>query len=261
MLGLLHKINSRLSKAVAKPVQQPTLPSKPGANTDSWSPAEVELLLHCERNPVIFEVRPSTQDSSANTSYTTCIIGVDLINNELLLDSLFPSPPIEQRADGNPFWIHVTLEAGSYAIYVKPEYDSTTRGILVRILATRFNPANTSHLETQYADNCGPQMKLRIQDGQVVRGTITRLSVSGACVAVTDMPNHRSPAMTDADCDLVFNAHFRIHCHGRMVRSVKQPAQKRKLIYLQFDSLSVDDRAQLIAYLTACNKPTNNIAA
>jgi hypothetical protein len=256
MLRLVRKLNSRLSRtklsAEMVSAQLPAaLPRKPGADKQHWTQQEAHLLLQCESAHTL--VKANMADLR---QCQTLILGVDLLSNQLLLDSLLPAPPLPQLIDGQPFWLTLPLATGEYRICVQPREVLPDRTLLVDIVTTRRIDQRIDSQHVSFAPNTGPRVRLQAKSGKSLSGRLSRLSSTKAWVtSYENLLGERWKAGTVVDCVLTFNERFEIHSTARLTRLVPvREGRPQQQLIIEFTQMPEADEAKLQAFIQALSQ-------
>lgn len=254
MLQLVRKLNARFSRkatamAPAANATSPAamLPRKPGPQAQRWSEGEARILLQWERE----HRSVHAELENARHAFQTLIIGVDLASNQLLLDALFPAPPVAQMISEQPFWVTLPLAQGDFRLCVQARDLLPGRELLVDIVATQFAARSAEVHELAFQDERSPRAQLRINSGQSLSGRVRTLTSRGATLALPiSVVREKAAPGTVAECAISFNDRFTVHCRASVTHT--QRVNGSKLLHLEFVHLDHSNKAQLEAYMRSC---------
>lgn len=247
-MSWFSKLKARVSISAGADVHAKALQPSTGQRRPrlEWTPTELSILSHAAKHSCLcYGVC-----DEYNASLQSVILGVDVDENQLLLDEFFPSPAMG-LIDAN---LTLSLNTPTGALYL---------GItIVRRVAFAGGPALVAHITAKsthqtviqtatvaFAKDQAPAIELLLPMTPMMCGHVVELSPTGLSMycAATRRP---SLFTHSGECKITFSEHFRLKANVRIqhVAFSRKPF-RHSLLRITFCSLPADQKEQLQAFL------------
>jgi c-di-GMP-binding flagellar brake protein YcgR len=188
-MKVFERLSSWLSGAKRVAITAPAVSS-------GWSDEELELMLWSEAHQVIGQMELPGRSSQ----FHAAMLAVDIVENQLLLDSPFPLPPAELLLPGVSCKISLCRQQQLLQLNVQIKDHLLVQGrpaILVHIISRNFHFDRRSSQRISFQRNDAPIMRIQVPMVEQLRASVMNISTSGALLNIfgkhDDLRNFKSP--------------------------------------------------------------------
>ncbi len=179
-----------------------------GPAVQDWSDAELELILWCERQQSLGRIELPGRSGL----FHSALLGMDVLDNQLLIDMPFPSPPIELLLPNNECKISFFKQQQLLQLVVRVEERLLFEGrsaLLVKIIKRDFYTDRRAGERVVFNRSNWPLVRLQIPMADQLRARVINLSSGGALLNIFGRYDSSIPAkakiamkleLGDGDC-------------------------------------------------------------
>jgi c-di-GMP-binding flagellar brake protein YcgR len=241
----------------------------------SWHADEVELLLWHEAHKPVLQIELAERSGIFHSS----LMGFDLSADRLLLDALFPAPPVELLAQLPGFQVTLFKQQAVLQLWVCIEERWLCGGKpawVVKVLEKTYRQDRRQHSRVSFERGHGPIARLQVPMQAQLRASVVNLSRGGALLNIFGKYNHlwqgqgwvpckiqlSDQALLDTAVQVRAVNYYRSPCQHTQLRVKFAPMAARQQHLLQgFLCAQWDREAQALPSLARPTRPLNNPAA
>lgn len=214
-----------------------------GSHTNAlpWQTADLEVLLFNEVQQQALQIEIPGRSSL----FQSWLIGFDLTQNQLLIDTLFPSPPAELLALQSGFKITLIRQQEVLQLWVclrETLSVANKPALLVDILSKHYRQDRRQHPRVCFERSRGPLCKLQIPMEAQLRGTLVNLSCGGALLNIFGKHTIRQDSFQqNLRVHIQLNDELSLDCQVQIkaAQYYRSPCQHTQL-RLKFNALTLD---------------------
>ncbi len=192
----------------------------------SWCDEELQVLLWNEG------AKPQLQVELAGRSglFQSCLLAFDPDNDQLLIDGLFPVPPLDLIHQLPGFSITLFKHQAVLQLWVTLEQYALFHGkpaLLVRIAQKTFRQDRRAHSRVQFPRGQGPIALLQLPMQPQLRASLVNVSRGGLRLNIFGKHNDPWPQHTPIACQLHLADHLKLDCQLQLkaVQYYRSPCQ------------------------------------
>lgn len=238
----------RLSHWFSGPKSPVNAVSKPAI---TWAGEELELLLWAERQQVLGQMELPGRSGL----FHSALLALDLVENQLLIDLPFPSPPIELLLPGAACKLAVGRHQQMIQLTVHVKEQLVFQGktaLLVQIEGKHFHCDRRLSARITFERSLAPIMRIQVPMVEQLRASVLNLSSGGALLNVfgkhEGLKNFTSPF--NAKLQLEEGTCLDVRCELKSVSYYRRPCQHMQL-RVQFVAMSAQDTRKLGLFIAS----------
>lgn len=228
--------------------------SKPAVKTacplsSDWSDAELELILWNEQQRGLGRIELPGRSGL----FHSALLGVDIVENQLLIDMPFPSPPIDLVLPNTQCKLSFIKQQQLLQLVVQVEerllYEGRT-ALLVKIVQRDFHCDRRASLRVAFARGQWPLVRMQIPMAEQLRARVINLSSGGALVNIFGKYNTSIYAKSQIAMKLELGDGTCIDVKGaiKSVTYYRRPCQHTQF-RVQFLAISESDQRKLDLFI------------
>lgn len=219
------------------------------APKQDWTDEELELLLWCEQHRALGRMELPARSSL----FHSALLAVDNSENQLLIDSPFPSPPLElilpSAACKISFYKHQQLMQMQVQVLEHLMFQGKP-ALLVHIDTKSFHRDRRSSGRISFERNEAPLLRIQIPMADQLRASVLNLSTGGALLNIFGKHDDLSNLKGCVTGKLQLNDGVCIDVKGELktVCYYRRPCQHTQ-IRVQFNAMSAQDQRKIALFL------------
>lgn len=219
------------------------------APKQDWTNEELELLLWCEQHRALGRMELPTRSSL----FQSALLAVDISDNQLLIDSPFPSPPIELILPSAvckiSFYKHQQLMQMQVRVLEHLIFQGKP-ALLVHIESKSFHRDRRGCDRISFDRNEAPLLRFQIPMADQLRASVLNLSTGGAMLNIFGKHNELSDLKGCVTGKLQLNDGVCVDVKGELkaVCYYRRPCQHTQM-RVQFSAMSTQDLRKLALFL------------
>jgi c-di-GMP-binding flagellar brake protein YcgR len=214
-----------------------------------WTAEELELMLWNEQHRSAGHMELPGRSGVFHST----LLGVDIQENQLLLDMPFPSPPIDLLLPPAVCKISFFKHQQLLQMHVRVEQHLVYQGkpaLLVHIEERIFHCDRRANKRVDFARNAWPLMRMQIPMTEQLRASVLNLSSGGALLNIFGKHDEITTPKTliNAKLQLGDDCCIDVTCILKTVRYYRRPCQHTQF-RVQFLSMSERDKRKLDLFI------------
>jgi c-di-GMP-binding flagellar brake protein YcgR len=221
----------------------------PQAAAQAWTSEEAELILWNEQHRALGQIELPGRSGL----FHSALLGVDIQENQLLLDVPFPSPPIDIVSPAAQCTISFFKLQQLLQLRVRVEQRLIYQGkpaLLVKIEERSFHYDRRFTNRVSFSRNENPLMRLQIPMAEQLRASVLNLSSGGALLNIFGKLDEvvQKKSLLSAKLQLDEGCCIDVKCEVKTVTYYRRPCQHTQF-RVQFLAMSDQDKRKLDLFI------------
>jgi c-di-GMP-binding flagellar brake protein YcgR len=215
----------------------------------NWTGEELELILWCEQQRTLGQMEIPARSGV----FHSALLAVDIIENQLLIDVPFPSPPIDLLLAPAAFKISFYKQQQLLQLDVRVVEHLIFQGkpaLLVQIEARSFHCDRRASFRISFERSQSPLMRIQIPMAEQLRASVLNLSSGGALLNIFGKHDEFNPLKScmSGKLQLDDGMCIDVKCEVKTINYYRRPCQHTQL-RVQFTQMSAQDQRKLTMFL------------